>query len=290
MLYMRSKGISGTDNSIRNTVIIHPDCEERFLPLDSGSGVLRRADIALAGISKLRTEYRIVRSTRRYHVLFFTLSGSGIVETDSTIPLNEGSLCIIPAETAYDMRLNAKYWHVIWFHPLDSGRWAPLRGGLIHRPYRFGQEIASLMNMFVNDADNSGAECAALTAQLIIAYLDREACSGTYDAVRAALTSVWQTVDANLGRSWDSADIAACMGLSVRQFARLCRKYYGRPPMEIVTDLRVARAKELLRDSDTPLDAVALRVGYASAFILSAVFKRVTGTSPSQWRSGAGTR
>jgi AraC-like DNA-binding protein len=55
--------------------------------------------------------------------------------------------------------------------------------------------------------------------------------------------------------------------------------------MTFLTGWRLALAADLLRDPDTTVGAAARRVGYSSAFALSAAFKRVRGISPQQYRS-----
>ncbi|GLX97156.1 hypothetical protein Hesp01_51060 [Herbidospora sp. NBRC 101105] len=69
-------------------------------------------------------------------------------------------------------------------------------------------------------------------------------------------------------------------------FARPFAVLVGEPPLTYLTGWRIALAADLLRASDTTIDAVARRVGYANAFALSGAFKRVRGVSPSGHRAG----
>ena len=54
--------------------------------------------------------------------------------------------------------------------------------------------------------------------------------------------------------------------------------------MAFLTGWRLSLAADLLRDPTMTLDSVARRVGYGSAFALSAAFKRVYGVSPRDYR------
>ncbi len=57
--------------------------------------------------------------------------------------------------------------------------------------------------------------------------------------------------------------------------------------MTYLTRLRIDLATEHLLADDAPLEFIAAAVGYASAFALSAAYKRHTGVSPSLVRRRA---
>ncbi|NEC24913.1 helix-turn-helix transcriptional regulator, partial [Streptomyces parvus] len=73
-------------------------------------------------------------------------------------------------------------------------------------------------------------------------------------------------------------------GASRAAFARRFTELVGQPPMAYLAGWRIGLAAELLRDTDLTVEAVARRVGYSGAFALSAAFKRVRGSRPSEHR------
>ncbi|MEV7232152.1 AraC family transcriptional regulator [Polymorphospora sp. NPDC051019] len=86
---------------------------------------------------------------------------------------------------------------------------------------------------------------------------------------------------------WTVAELAAKIGVSRAAFARRFTALVGEPPMTHLAGWRIALAVELLRDTDLTVDAIARRVGYSGAFALSAAFKRVRGSRPSDHRRPA---
>jgi len=84
---------------------------------------------------------------------------------------------------------------------------------------------------------------------------------------------------------WMVSSLAEAVGVSRAALARRFTELVGEPPMTFLTGWRLALAADLLRDPDTTVGAAARRVGYSSAFALSAAFKRVRGISPQQYRS-----
>lgn len=84
---------------------------------------------------------------------------------------------------------------------------------------------------------------------------------------------------------WTVERLAATVGVSRSAFARRFSTAVGVPPMTYLAQRRLARAADLLHETDLTLETVARRVGYANPFSLSAAFKREHGLSPQQWRA-----
>lgn len=81
------------------------------------------------------------------------------------------------------------------------------------------------------------------------------------------------------------ADVAAVAGLSPHWFSEVFARRTGMPPWQWLTQVRIERAKRLLRDGDLPVTRIALDVGFADPSYFARVFKAATGTSPRQWRA-----
>ncbi|TQV86123.1 helix-turn-helix domain-containing protein [Exilibacterium tricleocarpae] len=73
-------------------------------------------------------------------------------------------------------------------------------------------------------------------------------------------------------------------GLAGRTFARRFKAATGYAPLDYVQTLRIEEAKQMLESTHTPVDAVALGVGYDDAGSFRRLFKRCTGISPSAYR------
>jgi AraC-like DNA-binding protein len=93
-----------------------------------------------------------------------------------------------------------------------------------------------------------------------------------------------QLLHHNPALEWTVADLAAKVGVSRALLARRFTELVGEPPMAYLAGWRLALAADLLLEPDATLAAVARRVGYGSAFALSAAFKRVRGVSPREHR------
>ncbi len=91
-------------------------------------------------------------------------------------------------------------------------------------------------------------------------------------------------MQANLERSIDLPAIAAATGLSPSHFARRFRVTIGKAPHQYLMQLRIERAKRLLRETDTSVVEVAFACGFANQEHMTRLFKQHCGTTPAAYR------
>jgi AraC-like DNA-binding protein len=78
--------------------------------------------------------------------------------------------------------------------------------------------------------------------------------------------------------------LAASLGLSTTHFYRVFRDHTGLSPYQYHLQLRVERARQMLRGTTMNVKEIAALLAFESPFHFSNVFKQKTGMSPSQWR------
>lgn len=85
------------------------------------------------------------------------------------------------------------------------------------------------------------------------------------------------------------ASLASLAHVSRTTLAQRFTQLVGVPPTTYLTSWRLQLAKERLRETDDPLQAIAHDVGYGTGYALAAAFKRQTGTAPGAWRAAQRT-
>jgi AraC-like DNA-binding protein len=75
--------------------------------------------------------------------------------------------------------------------------------------------------------------------------------------------------------------------MSRSSFAERFKSAAGVAPLTYLTEWRMRLAERVLRDEDASVFELAESLGYASESAFSNAFKRVTGTSPRQYRKTA---
>lgn len=98
------------------------------------------------------------------------------------------------------------------------------------------------------------------------------------------LSPVIDYIRRNLRDDVSLETLAALAGLSPNYFLGAFREATGQTPHRYVTELRVARACDLLRDPHRPIAEVSLAVGFASQSHLTEVFRRTMKTTPAAYR------
>jgi AraC-like DNA-binding protein len=91
-------------------------------------------------------------------------------------------------------------------------------------------------------------------------------------------------LEANLDGNIPLQKIAEECEMSVSHFARAFKSTFRKPPHTWLTERRVERAKDLMRNSRLPLADIANRCGFADQSALNRSFKRIHGMSPGIWR------
>lgn len=81
----------------------------------------------------------------------------------------------------------------------------------------------------------------------------------------------------------DELSSAAC--LSRFHFLRLFRQAFGTTPYRFLTDVRMARARVLLRDTRLAVHEIAETLGFDASPSFSRAFRRAVGVYPDAWRS-----
>jgi two-component system response regulator YesN len=80
------------------------------------------------------------------------------------------------------------------------------------------------------------------------------------------------------------SDVAAEVFISPCYLSRLFKTICGTSFQDYLTNVRIDRAKTLLRDTQMPCRAIGQQVGYESPSYFSKVFKQITGMSPTEFR------
>ncbi|TDX77310.1 AraC family transcriptional regulator [Rathayibacter sp. PhB151] len=105
------------------------------------------------------------------------------------------------------------------------------------------------------------------------------------DARSTALDRAAQFLHDHPAERIEVAELASMACLSPSHFAALFRRRFGMPVLQYRTELRMARARELLDMTERPIAEVAAAAGYEDSFYFARQFKRIHGLTPHAYRT-----
>lgn len=98
------------------------------------------------------------------------------------------------------------------------------------------------------------------------------------------LRKVINAMNAQLGDEFSLAGLARTAELSEYHFSRMFKRATGFSPSQYFIGLRMARARQLLIETQRSVIDIGLEVGYSSPSHFSQVFRREVGVTPSAYR------
>ena len=92
-------------------------------------------------------------------------------------------------------------------------------------------------------------------------------------------------IEASLTSEISLRDLADVACLSPSYFLSAFKKATGKTPHRFLTEMRIAKSRELLMKPQMSIVAVALAVGFSSQSHFTTVFGRFTNTTPASYRA-----
>lgn len=140
------------------------------------------------------------------------------------------------------------------------------------------------------ELDRQAAQaCLTSATALLQASLERVRPKAAADLPRGGLPR-WQAkrlvayIKENLDRPIRSEDLAALTGSSASHFFRTFKTTFGQTPCAYIASRRIERAQQMMLTTNHPLSQIALDCGLCDQSHLTRLFRRLVGTTPSDWR------
>lgn len=162
---------------------------------------------------------------------------------------------------------------------IDNGR-ATVPGGI---------SVLSLMTELIRthcgpDRAAKAVHQLSLTDKKSLNTFDRERASSFRHVADTRVQRAIVFIESRKGRDVSPEVVAASVGLSTRQFARLFQDHLGMTPKHFILETRLRYVRFLLENSVMPITSIAFETGFSDSAHLATSFRKKYGTSPSIWR------
>lgn len=265
------------------------DSTEIFISKNQAPSFLNYG-IVMSGITHINDEYFLSRQKSKFHIILYTVSGEGLLHVQDNQSLSEyrlkaGELLVLPKGQSFNYQLSNEKWHFIWFMINEHARWDFLTTPLVNT-INEGHRLKPMLRL-LNDEHHDKLKPVLVTE--IHRIISQGVTNGTLTAKSNIKQSfkirqLFEEVSEQLHYPWTATQLAKRMHCAVPSLHRYCQKEFSISPMQYVIQLRINRAKVLLKETNWTLDAIAAQLGYASGLSFSKVFKQKEGVSPSYYR------
>ncbi len=164
--------------------------------------------------------------------------------------------------------------------------------GELHNFSRVLELFRRIENLFLSGSGREQMLCRGLLLELLLEILTPETeavkgednCGAIASKIRRLLN---QESEKPLSASSPVQELLKTTGLSYAHQCRVFKEAYGISPLQYMTELRMTRIKNLIKDTDMSLSEIAEFSGFENAGYFSRAFKKNTGMSPKEYRRNA---
>jgi AraC-like DNA-binding protein len=142
--------------------------------------------------------------------------------------------------------------------------------------------LTEVVQWMERDATSQSLLAAAGAAWHLLTLLaaDRTTSDSSTDAIDQAAAYL----RAHISEHISVAELSAMARLSSSHFNALFKRHIGYPVLQYQTQLRMARAREMLDTTSLPISMIADTVGYPDAFYFTRQFRQIHGVTPRDYR------
>lgn len=248
-----------------------------------------------SGIEYCEPDYSYGPKRRDYHFIHFVKEGKGLLEIENQkIEIHENQLFIVPANVVSTYTANKHDpWKYSWigFTGIES--------------LNFVQTLiqSSPLNFVMDCLDASFyekriEEIIELNQNTLASYFKINGIM--YDIVGTLLgennvevvnhhepspsLQAMRYMELHYHDDIQISDIAYSVGIHPNYLSAMFKKEIGISPKKYLMNLKINKAKKLLRESDDPINLIASSVGFTDALSFSKFFKKEQGISPTKYR------
>jgi AraC-like DNA-binding protein len=154
------------------------------------------------------------------------------------------------------------------------------------KPDRCELDIIRKITGFYNDRAecSDGKRVFNLSMALLNIVLSRpEIKWQNYDSPKMEKASKF--IEDNYSSQISIHETARKAGMSHPAFIKAFKRYQGVTPVRFLMQTRIREAADMLANSNFSIEEIAERTGFPNRAYLSRVFKKITGTSPAEFRN-----
>ena len=226
-------------------------------------------------------------------VVMLCVAGRGWCETSGgRFDVTAGEVVILPPRHPHAYGADKREpWTIWWLHLTgrDLAEFLDAANVTVEQPvrtiserYRVAALVSEVLTWMERDTTTASITAASGAAWHLLSLLVAQPSSG--DERSDSIDEAAEYLRAHVGERVEVSQLAAAANLSPSHFAALFRQRLGMPVLRYQTQLRMARARELLDQTSLSIAQISERVGYADSFYFARQFRATHGMTPTGYR------
>jgi len=256
-------------------------------------------DKGISGVSVVSSGHIFAQKGRKLHrpkgradyLLFYIAKGKELFSLDSEIVADEGSFIIYKPfekqEHIYTEDKTGEFYYVHFNAPEDFDLFG-FKSSFVYsiKPTTGVRDIfEEIISELQTKQPAYEMLCASKLYELFALLLRKtEKESAPQSRYFDKISFVIRNMNKEFHINYSLDDYASMCNMSKFHFLRIFKGITGTSPLEYRNNIRLDHAKELLADTNTPINEIARRLGFSSATYFCDTFKKKNGVSPSQYR------
>jgi len=252
-----------------------------------------------AGMFYSGAGYYTTRANLDSFLIKLTLSGKGnLTYKDKNYEISTGDFFWIDCREYQDYRTAEEpgHWHVLWLHFYGANAanyyalFQQLNQGNPVGHLSDVRKAKQIMELLLELYDESSGELtvdlqgANLLAQLLSVLLESVSVPHT-PKIPPVISAIRDYLFENFAQIITLSSLSERFNISKFHLLRIFRQHLGLTPNEYLQNIRITKAKELLRTTNMPVSLIANSVGIDSPSYFIAAFKKQEGITPHKYRT-----
>ena len=197
-------------------------------------------------------------------------------------------------DNSFDSRLLALFLDADYLRGLADSICRVRQLSFYNQSFAYGAYLKSLLLAFIEESRNKQSGHDLITqsiANQVGVYLLRNIrnnCSALKDEKRYSqknnINQAIEFIYENYWKNFSLNEVAQAAHLSPYHFSRVFKAEVGQTPFEFLLDIKIEKAKELLRYEDKSITEICFECGFNTSSYFTRVFSKKVGLTPTAFR------
>lgn len=254
-----------------------------------------KADISIKKISsvfhKIRpANFSFKQTQSNSYRLALILSGSAVYDFGKKrTTVNKNDLIFLKKNETYSVTVNeTEPWEhiVITFEVWNDKEIDALPFKFLQKTShskQFEEIFKNILNVYNMGGVSYNIEMKSLAYRIISLLLEENEKQFFKKSKYKGIKKAVEFIETNYKEKITVDELAIISGYSISHFSRLFKELYSVAPIEYINNLRINRAKSMLKTDMFTLSEIAEECGFANVYYFSRIFKQTVGVTPRKY-------